>query len=60
MIKKLLKKESFKLDKKPYYVGMDNGNPLEEPEITIEKDGDAIKTIEVRCTCGKVIKLECS
>ncbi len=30
-----------------------------EPKITLHKDGDTIKAIEIVCACGAVIKLDC-
>lgn len=30
-----------------------------EPKITLHKDGDIIKAIEIVCGCGAVIKLDC-
>jgi hypothetical protein len=30
-----------------------------EPGITLLKEGDAIKAIEITCTCGAVIRLDC-
>jgi hypothetical protein len=31
-----------------------------EPRITLIKDGDAVRTIEIACTCGQVIRLDCA
>lgn len=30
-----------------------------EPEITIHRDGDAVRQIEIRCRCGEHILLDC-
>ena len=30
-----------------------------EPRITLVKDGDTVKTIEIKCTCGALIRLDC-
>jgi hypothetical protein len=30
-----------------------------EPKITLLKEGDTVKTIEIECTCGAVIRLDC-
>jgi hypothetical protein len=30
-----------------------------EPKITLLKEGDTVKTIEIVCTCGAVIRLDC-
>lgn len=32
---------------------------LHEPAITIERDGEHIKTIRIQCTCGKIVELGC-
>jgi hypothetical protein len=31
----------------------------DEPRISIIKDGDVVRAIEVVCTCGEVIRLDC-
>jgi hypothetical protein len=30
-----------------------------EPKITLIKDGDTVRCIEVECTCGEIIRLDC-
>jgi hypothetical protein len=30
-----------------------------EPSITVDREGERIKTIRIQCTCGKVIELGC-
>ncbi len=30
-----------------------------EPKITLIKDGDIVRAVEVACTCGEIIRLEC-
>lgn len=32
---------------------------LGEPRITIIKEGDTVRAIEVVCLCGEVIRLDC-
>jgi hypothetical protein len=32
---------------------------LQEPKITLVKDGDTVTTIEIECACGALIRLEC-
>jgi hypothetical protein len=32
---------------------------LQEPKITLLKEGETVKTIEIECTCGAVIRLDC-
>jgi hypothetical protein len=32
---------------------------LQEPKITLLREGDTVKTIEIECTCGAVIRLDC-
>jgi hypothetical protein len=36
--------------------GQDQAN---EPQITLIRDGDTVKAIEVICTCGQRIRLNC-
>ncbi len=31
-----------------------------EPRITITKEGESVRAIEIECTCGEVIRLECA
>jgi hypothetical protein len=31
----------------------------EESRIRLIKDGDVVKTIEIHCSCGEVIRLDC-
>jgi len=30
-----------------------------QPQVTLIKEGDIVSAIEVLCTCGEVIRLEC-
>jgi len=30
-----------------------------EPKITLHRDNGTVKTIEIQCTCGEVIRLDC-
>ena len=30
-----------------------------EPRVSVIKDGDTVRAIEVVCSCGEVIRLEC-
>ena len=30
-----------------------------ESRVRLIKDGDVVKTIEIRCACGEVIRLDC-
>jgi hypothetical protein len=30
------------------------------PRITLIKDGDVVRAIEIVCTCGEVIRLDCA
>jgi hypothetical protein len=38
----------------------ENGTPLPsgEPNITYDKDGDAVSKIKIHCTCGELIELD--
>ena len=50
-------------DKKPV-VASKPGEPLpapayHQPQVTLIKDGDTVRAIEVTCTCGEVIRLDC-
>ena len=29
------------------------------PQVRLVKEGDVVKSIEIRCACGEVIKLDC-
>ena len=29
------------------------------PQVRLIKEGDMVKSIEIRCACGEVIKLDC-
>ncbi len=31
-----------------------------EPQVTLDRDGDRITRISIRCACGQVIQLDCS
>jgi hypothetical protein len=31
----------------------------EEPKVTLIKEGDTVKAIEIHCTCGAVVRLDC-
>ena len=35
------------------------GHEASEPRITLIRDGDTVRAIEVECTCGKKIRLNC-
>ncbi len=35
------------------------GLDAHEPQIILIRDGDAVKAIEVICTCGKRIRMNC-
>ncbi len=58
--KKIIKKCAFTFSKTPYIIGEKGGKHNIEPEISIKKDGDTIAGIDVKCTCGKVIHIECN
>jgi hypothetical protein len=30
-----------------------------EPKITLVRSGDSVKTIQIECTCGALIELDC-
>jgi hypothetical protein len=30
-----------------------------EPKVTLQREGDRVSTIEVRCSCGRIIELAC-
>lgn len=30
-----------------------------QPSITLIKEGDSVRVIEITCTCGEVIRLQC-
>lgn len=35
-------------------------SPDHETEITLLKEGERVKTIVIKCACGKVISLDCT
>jgi hypothetical protein len=35
------------------------GHTVNEPRITLIREGDTVQAIEVECTCGKKIRLNC-
>ena len=38
----------------------ENNIPCQETEITLLKDGDQVKTIVIKCACGRMISLDCT
>lgn len=34
-------------------------SPSAEPTLTVQRTGERITQIQIRCTCGQVIELEC-
>lgn len=40
--------------------GAAHAHPSGEPVISLEKQGDRVTRITVRCTCGHVIELDCA
>jgi len=57
--KKVIKKDIFRFKKKPYIIGLKNGGEEEEVDIQVIKEGDAVTSMIVTCSCGKVINIEC-
>lgn len=37
-----------------------SGSPSAEPAVELKKDGDRVTEITIRCSCGEVIRLDCS
>lgn len=56
---RIIKKNQFRMDSKPFIVGGRDGEELSEPDITVHKDKDFITGIEVKCVCGRVINIDC-
>jgi hypothetical protein len=56
---KIIKADQFRLDAKPYVIGSQTGD-LKDPEISVRKENDRITGIDVKCTCGRVIHIDCS
>ena len=44
----------------PHARGCPEGAPHAEPEITLDREGDRIVRITVRCSCGQVLELSCT
>jgi hypothetical protein len=42
----------------PAHIGPPH-HTLTGPKITLIKDGETVKTIEITCTCGERIRLQC-
>lgn len=40
--------------------GCGDGSARPEPEITLDREGDRIVRITVRCGCGQVVELNCT
>ena len=55
----IIKGENFKFSSSPYVVGSKDSKHMNEPEINIIKDKDFISAIEVKCTCGRMIHIDC-
>lgn len=36
-----------------------DGTQTQAPTVTLQKDGDRVTRIQVRCTCGETITIEC-
>jgi len=36
------------------------GHQSHEPQVVLIRDGDTVRAIEVRCTCGKTIRMNCT
>jgi len=43
----------------PLPVGALRETPCPEPQVNVIRDGDVVRAIEVVCTCGKRIVLDC-
>jgi hypothetical protein len=43
----------------PRLVPQDCAVKLNEPKIVLHKDGETVRAIEIVCTCGAVIRLDC-
>lgn len=41
------------------WVGMPGQAPPAEPLVTLIRNGDHVQAIEVTCTCGKTIRMNC-
>ena len=59
--KKIIKKNIFKFNPKPFFVGSPQGEAATEPEISfIRNDKNEVKEITVKCVCGRSIHIECN
>ena len=55
----IIKGENFKFSSSPYVVGPKNSKNAADPEINIIKEKDFVSAIEVKCTCGRMIHIDC-
>lgn len=53
----VLRREGVRIEAAPVAIGRPPHSC--EPEITIHRDGDAVRQIEIRCRCGEHILLDC-
>lgn len=54
----LLRREGVRVEAAPIAIGRPPHGC--EPEITIHRDADAVRQIEIRCRCGEHILLDCT
>ena len=54
--KRVIKKDLFQYKQQPYVVG----GAEKEPLVTVIKNKDVVTGIEVKCTCGRKIHIECN
>ena len=54
----VLRREGVRVEAAPVAIG--RTSQACEPEITIHRDGDAVRQIEIRCRCGEHILLDCT
>jgi hypothetical protein len=44
---------------RPHLLSADHGNGTAEPRISVIKEGDTVRSIEITCSCGEVIRFAC-
>ena len=49
--------DKVRVDSTPILVG--RGGTQTQPRVTLRKDGSRISTIEIQCSCGEMILIDC-
>jgi hypothetical protein len=55
----VIRASDIRLGAEPVALCIPGQEPCEEPKVTLLRDGDAVRAIEVICPCGKRLVLTC-